>query len=69
MKRLRDFLKRIPEIMTNIEDRQRRNNIQIIGRDKMRQNTGRGQENKTNSGLLFEQIFQKLVLKRFETLY
>lgn len=69
MKRLRDFLKRIPEIMTNMEDRQRRNNIQIIGRDKMRQNTERGQENKTNSGLLFEQIFQKLVLKRFETLY
>lgn len=69
MKRLRGFLKRIPEIMTNMEDRQRRNNIQIIGRDKMRQNTERGQENKTNSGLLFEQIFQKLVLKRFETLY
>lgn len=54
--------------MTNIEDRQR-NNIQIIGRDKKRQNTKRGQENKTNSGLLFEQIFQKLVLKRSETLY
>lgn len=37
MKKLRDFLKKIPEIMTNIEDRQRRNNLQIIGRDKMRQ--------------------------------
>lgn len=55
--------------MTNIKDRQRRNNIQIIGRDKVRQNTERGQENKTKSGLLFEQIFQKLVFKIFETLY